>query len=299
MKVLLATDGSKTSEEAAWLLAHLPHSEKLELTIMSVCYVYELHGALEVVKWVKESVEKDRQRAQKACERAAKFFEGANADVEIVFTEGHVGKSIVDEADKRDIDLIVLGSVGHSALERIILGSVGDFVVSHATCSVLIVRPTGLRDRDHKKLRVCIAYDDSDPSKRAIKQLHQFQWGDQTEMEILNVVAVPFAYDDIPALFDIRDLKIPMQKMVDRIVDEVEDLSPNVNSNVIDAMHIGEGITNYAMKQASDIVVLGDSGNGLMSRFLRGNASLGSVAKYVVRHSPSSVWIARQRPASH
>ena len=33
MRVILATDGSQFAEEADWLLAHLPHSNKLELTV--------------------------------------------------------------------------------------------------------------------------------------------------------------------------------------------------------------------------------------------------------------------------
>jgi len=36
MKVILATDGSQHAEEASWLLARLPHSDKLELTVVYV-----------------------------------------------------------------------------------------------------------------------------------------------------------------------------------------------------------------------------------------------------------------------
>jgi nucleotide-binding universal stress UspA family protein len=37
-------------------------------------------------------------------------------------------------------DLVVLGSHGYGFLDRLILGSVSQFVLSHATCSVEVVR---------------------------------------------------------------------------------------------------------------------------------------------------------------
>jgi nucleotide-binding universal stress UspA family protein len=47
---------------------------------------------------------------------------------------------IVDEARKWSADLIVLGSHGHTGMKRLLLGSVASSVVSHAPCSVEIVR---------------------------------------------------------------------------------------------------------------------------------------------------------------
>jgi nucleotide-binding universal stress UspA family protein len=47
---------------------------------------------------------------------------------------------IIGEARKWSADLIVLGSHGYTGLKRLLLGSVALFVVSHAPCSVEIVR---------------------------------------------------------------------------------------------------------------------------------------------------------------
>jgi len=53
MKVILATDGSQCALEAAWLLAHLPHSDKLELTVLFVSNIPNLHGAGDVAEITK------------------------------------------------------------------------------------------------------------------------------------------------------------------------------------------------------------------------------------------------------
>ena len=142
MKVLLATDGSKHADEAAWLLARLPHEETLELTIMNVTPLLDFHGSTEVVDWIKKNAEAEKTRAVELCERVAKIFEGADATIDTHVIEGHPGESIVAEAEALKVDLIVLGAVGQNLIKRILLGSVSDFVATHASCSVLVVRQT-------------------------------------------------------------------------------------------------------------------------------------------------------------
>lgn len=53
---------------------------------------------------------------------------------------GEQSKAIVDEADRFNADLIVLGSRGLSNFEALLLGSVAYKVVHYAHCPVLIVR---------------------------------------------------------------------------------------------------------------------------------------------------------------
>ena len=47
---------------------------------------------------------------------------------------------ILDEAERWKADLIVVGSHGYGAWQRFLLGSVSQAVVSHAKCSVEVVR---------------------------------------------------------------------------------------------------------------------------------------------------------------
>ena len=47
---------------------------------------------------------------------------------------------ILDEAESWQADLILVGSHGYRAWERLLLGSVSQAVVSHAKCSVEVVR---------------------------------------------------------------------------------------------------------------------------------------------------------------
>jgi nucleotide-binding universal stress UspA family protein len=61
-------------------------------------------------------------------------------DVETSTREGDARSAIVDEAAEWGADLIVVGSHGKTGLKRWLLGSVAGSIVSHAPCSVEVVR---------------------------------------------------------------------------------------------------------------------------------------------------------------
>ena len=75
MKVLLATDGSKDAELAAWFLAHLPHEERLELEVMAVVYVPDVHGPLETQSWVAQNTASERSQADKTLDKVVQMFQ--------------------------------------------------------------------------------------------------------------------------------------------------------------------------------------------------------------------------------
>ena len=165
MKVLLASDGSKHSEEAAWLFSHLPHEHKLDITVLTVINISLGNESSVTLKdWAKEIGTRERNNAAASFKKIASMFEGANAQLHHVVREGFIGETIVEEAEKTGAELVVVGARGHSTVARILLGSTSDFVATHAPCSVFVVRPTGLRENPDRPLRVAVGFDDSGPS---------------------------------------------------------------------------------------------------------------------------------------
>ena len=290
MKVILATDGSQFAEEAAWLLAHLPHSEKLELIVLFISNIPNLHGAGNTLELMEQLKVADRQKSASLFAHLKELFDGANASIELVVSHGHVGTTIVREAENRKINLIVLGAVGHSLFERM-FGSTSDFVATHAKCSVLVVRPTGLKTAK-RPIDVCIAYDETHAASVVFGQLAQFGWGANARMAVVSVVTLPFAYSEIPLEFDLDEIKSIRRKAVSSAADGLHDLSPNVETHVLESNHVGDGLVQFAKKKGSDIIVMGNTGGGMLRTFL-----LGSVSKYVLRHAKCSVWIARKKAA--
>ena len=268
MKIILATDGSAHSEDATWLLAHLPHSDKLELVVLYVSNAPNLRGSMNDAELIRRIEIADELRAKSIFQHVSALFEGANAKA-------------------RESDLIVIGAVGHSLFERM-LGSISDFVATHAHCSVLVVRPTGLETR-RRPIDLCIAYDESEPSAEAIKQLGQFGWGAKTNMDVVGVVTIPFVYSEIPYEFDLEEIKDTKEQAIEEAAEELSKLSPNVKTHIIDSTHVGDALVEFAKKKGSDVIVMGNTGDGMLSRFL-----VGSTSRYVLRHAKCSVWIARK-----
>jgi nucleotide-binding universal stress UspA family protein len=81
-----------------------------------------------------------RDNAERATARAAEQIAAQGWRVDTVVVEGDPRTAIVEAADDWNADLIVMGSHGHSALQRLLMGSVAQAVVAHAHCSVEVVR---------------------------------------------------------------------------------------------------------------------------------------------------------------
>ena len=139
-KILVATDGSRSSTEAVAFGIELAAEQKTELIFVHVVPLLDvvpatgfgsLGGALP-----HDVTEYDRTLLDEAVAAAAEH--------EIVATtallRGDPVGEIVSFAETHGVDLIVVGSRGHGALERALLGSVSRGVLADAKRPVLIVR---------------------------------------------------------------------------------------------------------------------------------------------------------------
>ena len=146
MKILLATDGSDYSKAAVNSVAERPWPEGSEVKIISAM---EIPYPPTTETWVmpdsyySELDRVAREQSEAAVKDAVERIESGKASgLEIItkIISGSAREAILDEAEKWDADLIVLGSHGYSGWQRFLLGSVSHAVATHAHCSVEIVR---------------------------------------------------------------------------------------------------------------------------------------------------------------
>lgn len=289
MKILLATDGSECAREAAWLLSHLAHSERIDLTVLTVVHLPPVRFSQPTKSWMAVCVGKERAFAADAFEQVEAMFDGANAEIRHLVCEGNPGETIVEQGREIDADLIVVGARGHSAVDRILLGSTSDFVATHADRSVLVVRPTGLKQEPERPLYVALAYDDSGPSQAAIEQFSEFSWGPHTKVYAVSVVSYVSAFLN-EVIVDSEDTRDAAEKALEGAVEQLAKVAPNAKGHLLESDHIGEGLTQFVEEHQFDLVVMGDACRTALGRLV-----LGSVPHYVLRHAPSSVWITRNR----
>jgi nucleotide-binding universal stress UspA family protein len=80
--------------------------------------------------------------AERELPKIAECEECAGLEVEELIVHGEAASEIVRVAKDRKVDLIVVSSHGRTGWGRIIFGSTAEAVVRHASCPVLVVKPS-------------------------------------------------------------------------------------------------------------------------------------------------------------
>ena len=143
MKIVLAVDGSQYSADAAEAVAARPWPPETVIRVLSAVEDVTPPAA-ELWYDAGGSLERTRQemttRAERLTTGIAETLRASGLTAETALRYGDARSIIVDEAKEWDADLIVIGSHGYTGLKRLLLGSVAQSVVSHAPCSVEVVR---------------------------------------------------------------------------------------------------------------------------------------------------------------
>jgi nucleotide-binding universal stress UspA family protein len=144
VKVLLAIDGSKYSEAALQRIIEQVRRDGTEVRVLHVVEPVRAYFSAAMIPHLVPhvpAIEEDRKReAHELVESAAAELREAGFQADGMVEEGDAKSRIIDRAAEWKADLIVVGSYGLTGLDRFLMGSVSDAVVSHANCSVEVVR---------------------------------------------------------------------------------------------------------------------------------------------------------------
>jgi nucleotide-binding universal stress UspA family protein len=139
-KILLATDGSESSETAARAALYL--SKRLDSEMHIVCVAPEypyMHAYYDLRN--QEEEERLRREDKRMLDEYVDHVRQAEGTVADSYLRmGEAAKVIVELAEELDVGLVVLGSRGLGLIRRALMGSVSDSVVRHAHCPVMVTR---------------------------------------------------------------------------------------------------------------------------------------------------------------
>ncbi len=143
--MVVGTDGSDTATEAVRQASDLAGRLGAKVHIVSA-YEPVPEGRLrEERQQVPEDLQwmvNPREDVETTLKEAAEKLREDGVDVETHAREGDPADAILDVAEERGADLIVVGNKGMTGAKRFLLGSVPNKVSHHAPCSVLIIRTT-------------------------------------------------------------------------------------------------------------------------------------------------------------
>jgi nucleotide-binding universal stress UspA family protein len=208
MKILIAYDGSKCADAALDDLQRAGLPESGEAVIVSVAEVWLpppnsepetdrdetddfIDGVLETHRRKGEALLRNASaRTEEARRRLQNLLPGW--DLRERTSYGSPSWEILAQASRERPDLIVMGSQGHSALSRFLLGSVSQKVLTEAECSVRIAR--GRVEVDPTPIRFVIGVDGSNGSQAAVRAAVSRNWPAETMVRL--VAATDAAVDD-------------------------------------------------------------------------------------------------------
>lgn len=143
--ILIATDGSKHSESAASKgleIAKLTGGKATALYVAdSGRYILPVDVSYNIADDVLESVRGSvHEGGEAAVGRIEKLAKEAGVPMESKVVEGNPADEIIKAAEEGSVELIIMGGIGKTGLDKFLLGSVAEKVVRNSKIPVLVVR---------------------------------------------------------------------------------------------------------------------------------------------------------------
>jgi universal stress protein E len=269
-RLLVATDGSEASRNAvaAGLELAKACSSKLEFVAVAVVLTnLEYDSALP---WVIEEAEKEMQQK---LEVVRGMVQETGLDCETILHWGaEPYEQIVEEAIRKKVDMIIMGSHGRTGLKRFVMGSVVGNVIGHAPCKILVVPPGAKIDFG----TVLAATDGSLHGDAAVSEAVAIA---RTCNSSLNIVSAASSDEELPA----------MEEGMKRVLEMAEREGVRKEGMVLRGK-ADEVIMEVARQKEAGLVVMGSHGRTALMSLL-----MGSVTERVLGYGSNAVLVAKVR----
>ena len=313
MRVLIAYDGSQCADAALDDLTHAGLPKKGEALVMSVAEVWlppPPPSSYEIVETVtsisnlpglqrkfmaaSQAVKDASEMAAKAAERIQTNFPSWKVKHESVW--GSTSWELFAKSEHWKADLIVAGSHGRNMLGRFFLGSISQWLLNEARCSVRVAR--GKLDEPDFPVRLLLALDGSRGSQKALEQVAARNWPAKSEVLVVTVdqpleltvvgnLAPPLRRSVVS--FNKAEHK-KLQRFVDAAARKLKGAGLRAMTDVIDG-DPRKVLVQVAEEWRADCIFVGATGwTDRFERFL-----IGSTAAAVAARAPCSVEVVRTR----
>ena len=145
-KILVPLDGSEHSLRALKVAVQIAKKFDGEITLIhAYSKVYPIVTSRATIMseeaiMLPKLIEAARKAGASILADGKKKVKAKGVHVETLLREGHTVEEILKTAEEGKFDLIVMGARGLSMIKGILLGSVSDGVMRHASCPVLVVK---------------------------------------------------------------------------------------------------------------------------------------------------------------
>ena len=281
--ILIPTDGSDGALAGAKHGIALASRTAADLHVLSV-----VKSRLSIADFDEVEQPPLEERATEAVEEIAGLAAAYDDDLDVTtrVREGTPFQSIREYANRREIDVIAMGTKGHTELDNVFLGSVTENVLRTARKPVLAVPPNAVEAEIDDVLfdRLLLPTDGSDGAAIAT------EWGIALAARLESSVHTLYSIDTSPFI-DTRErdevlgaLEQSGEEAIDAVRERGEEAAVSVSDSIVTGSPVVE-ITAYASEHDVDLIVMGTHGwTGIGQWFL------GSVTENVVRQTDVPVF---------
>jgi nucleotide-binding universal stress UspA family protein len=306
MHVLIGVDASANSFEAVRLASRLLSPERDEIRLYYSPPDVNISGPDELVP---DLTRRARKALSESVFAEARLHVPPGMHPRLTTVEGSdpPRQGLIEAANEWPADLMVVGARGLGAVERLLLGSVSQWITSHSPAPVLVVR--GLRRAPEiESLDVLLASDGSPVIDEAASLLGRLTWPAGSRGRLLTVTESMYAGEipewlknqareaDTEAMSQVWEREYASEKeaactrlraLRTRLPKPFEGEEPIVREG-----NPADQILEFVAAEPIDLVVVGARASGMWERLM-----LGSTSSTVLSHAPCSVLVVREKEA--
>lgn len=281
-RILLATDASEFSSGAEREALTYAKTSGGKLFCMLV-----MEFKPEFLALAPQLLEESEKDAVKHLENLKKMAKKENVDCDVILREGQEPyKVIIEEADKKEADLIIMGRRGRTGILRLLMGSVTAKVVGHFKGKVMVAP----RDSAVNWKNILVATDGSEYGNAAVNEALTYAKKYGGTLKIVHVINIMANFQEDSPVF------VPqlIEDITNKVKSDLEALKIRAEKEGVSAeTFIKEdepyrAIVDLAEELKSDVIILGSHGRTGMQRLL-----MGSVTERVIGHTNCAVLVVK------
>lgn len=279
-KILIAADGSDASKNALRQACSLVRDNKSWMTVLTVIpYYQDQFQTLSVKEKVSHALKDEGEKILAAMKNIS---DEEDVYAQFLLKEGNPVDMILDTANDNSYDLIIMGRVGKSRLERALVGSVTSHVLGHSKKDILVVPENTVIGWKN----ILVAIDGARHSAKAARKALDIAKHYESSLTAVSIVDVTDEFQ-AQAPEAVEGLVKKARKYVMDFMKKASAQGIAVKSLVRE----GEAfrvITELAKNEDTELVVMGNRGRTGVKRLF-----MGSVTVKVIGYSPCPVLVAK------
>lgn len=235
-----------------------------------------------------EQLEKRLKLGEKVCYQTKEMITSEfGIEAQSFLCEGDPPKVIVDIAEEKKADLIVLGTYGRRGINRLLMGSVTSQVIVSSSIDVLVVKKQCTQCAGTYR-SILVPFDGSEFSKKALRRACELAKLDGSGITVL--YAIP-RYEEMIDFMMTSSIRKSLRQEAERIIEGAKAVAADYSiqvKTIIEEGHAGDKVVETCGKAGNDLIIMGSYGWRGVNK-----AIMGSTAERVIMNASCPVLVVR------